>query len=266
MAFLEVEGTRRIYFEHHKGSGRPVVLIHGWGMTTRCWDGVLPALRANGNAVVTLDHRACGRSDKDFDDVSTAAIGADVARLCEELSLDSPVLNGWSYGGAVAVEAATRLGSGISGLVLTGGATPRYTAAPDWPHGGGVADVEGVLAGVESDPATTFKAVASAVCAAPVSPEVVDWMWAMFLEMGPRGTDSLRDLAELDQRKTLATIEVPVLVLHGRQDAFVPFSGAEAAVGLWPDARLVEFEQSGHAPFIEERDKYLAELVGFLNR
>jgi non-heme chloroperoxidase len=176
------------------------------------------------------------------------------------------VLNGWSYGGAVAVEAAARLGAGISGLVLTGGATPRYTAAPDWPHGGGVADVEAVLAGVESDPATTFTGVASAVCAAPVSPAVVDWMRAMFLEMGPRGTDSLRDLAALDQRKTLATIEVPVLVLHGRQDAFVPFSGAEAAVGLWPDARLVEFEQSGHAPFIEERDKYLAELVAFLNR
>jgi len=263
---LEVEGTRRIYFEHHRGSGRPVVLIHGWGVTARCWDNVVPALLANGNEVVTLDQRACGRSDQDFDDVSIAAIGSDVAELCARLSLDRPVLNGWSLGGAVAVDAAARLGSNISGLVLTGGATPRYTAAPDWPHGGSAADVAGVLAGVESDRATTFKGVASAVCAVPVSPEVIDWMWGMFLEMGPRGSDSLRSLADVDQRKTLATIEVPVLVLHGRQDGFVSFSGAEAALGLWPDARLVEFEDSGHAPFIEERDKYLSELVGSLNR
>jgi non-heme chloroperoxidase len=266
VGYLEVEGTRRIYFEHYEGSGRPVVLIHGWGVTASCWDNVVPALVANGNEVVTFDHRTCGRSDKDFDDVSIEAIGSDVAELCAHLSLDRPVLNGWSLGGAVAVDAASRLGSQISGLVLTGGASPRYTAAPDWPHGGGVADVEGVLAGVESDRATTFKAVSSAVCAVPVSPEVVDWMWAMFMAMGPRGGDTLRSLADVDQRKILATIEVPVLLLHGRQDAFVPFSGAEAAVGLWPDARLVEFEQSGHAPFVEERDKYLSELVGFLNR
>src|SRR3954452_14623478 len=266
MAYLEVEGDRRIYFEHHRGSGRPVVLVHGWGVTARCWDTVAPALRANGNAVVLLDQRACGRSDKDFDDVSIAALGSDVATLCERLELRDPVVNGWSLGGAVAVYAVARLGGNASGLVMTGGATPRYTSAPDWPHGGTTADVEAVLGGLAADRPTTFKSVAEAVCARPVSPEMVDWMWGMFLEMGPRGDDSLRDLAALDQRKTLGTLEVPALLLHGRQDGFVAFSGAEAAVELYPDARLVPFDASGHAPHIEERDAYLAELLAFLDQ
>lgn len=266
MGHLEVEGDRRIYFEHHPGERRPVVLIHGWGVTARSWDTVAPALRAAGHAVVLLDLRCCGRSDKDFADVSIAAMGADVARLCEHLGLDHPVVNGWSLGGAVAVDAVDRLGSGAAGLVLTGGATPRYTAASDWPHGGTVDDVEAVLAGAAADRATTFMGVAQAVCAAPVTRELVDWMWGMFLEMGPRGDDSLRDLAVLDQRKTLGTLEVPVLLLHGRQDGFVAFSGAEAAVDLYPDARLVPFDASGHAPHLEERDAYLSELRAFLDQ
>lgn len=266
MAHLEVEGSRRLYFEHHRGSGRPVVLVHGWGANGRCWDTVAPALRANGNEVLILDQRACGRSDKDFEDVSITALGADVARLCELLCLREPVLNGWSLGGAVVVDAAVRLGTNVGGLVLTGGATPRYTSAPDWPHGGTHDDVQGVLDGLAADRASTLKGVAGAVCAAEVSEAVLDWLWGMFLEMGPRADESLRDLADTDQRKALGTLSAPALLMHGRQDGFVAFSGAEAATELCADARLVAFDQCGHAPFLEDRERYLAELIGFVNR
>jgi len=266
VGYLEVEGTRRIYFEHHLGERRPVVLVHGWGASARAWDTVAPHLRSAGHEVVLVDLRCCGRSDNDFGDVSITSMGSDVATLCERLALDRPVIDGWSLGGAVAVDAAARLGASAGGLVLTGGATPRYTAAPDWPHGGTADDVEAVLAGAAADRATTLKGVAQAVCAVPVGQDVVDWMWGMFLEMGPRGDDALRDLAALDQRKLVATLEMPVLLLQGRQDGFVAYSGVEAAAELYPDARLVEFEASGHAPFLEERDKYLSELLAFVDR
>jgi non-heme chloroperoxidase len=266
MAYLEVEGSKRIYFEHHRGPGRPVVLVHGWAANAHCWDTVLPALLAAGHETVLVDLRACGRSDKDFEDASIAALGSDVARLCEHLDLVRPVVNGWSLGGAVAVDAVARLGTNAGGLVLTSGATPRYTSAPDWPHGGTADDVAGVLAALAADRATTFRGVASAVCVAPVSSEVVDWMWGMFLQTGPRVDDSLRDLAEIDQRKTIAAIEVPVLALHGEDDGFVAFSGTEAAMTLYRSARLVAFPNCGHGPFLEHRDTYLAELTGFLSQ
>lgn len=266
MAYLEVEGTRRIYFEHHVGEGAPVVLVHGWGASGRCWDTVAPALRANGNTVVLLDQRACGRSDKDFDDVSIAAAGSDVAHLCEHLGLHKPTVNGWSLGGAVAVDAVARLGGNVGGLVLTGGATPRYTATEGWPHGGSVEDVESILQAAAADRASTLKQVADSVCAAPVGPQVVDWLWGMFLEMGPRGDESLRDLAHIDQRKTLESLEVPTLMMHGAHDGFVPLSCAEAGSKLCRGAKLVEFPDSGHAPFLEERERYLEALLGFVNQ
>ncbi|MCZ0912341.1 alpha/beta hydrolase [Gordonia amicalis] len=264
MSYLAVENDRRIYFEHHRGDERPIVLIHGWGANTRCWDTTAPALKAAGHEVVLVDLRACGRSDKDFEDATIAALADDVVKVVEHLGLSSPVINGWSLGGAVATAAAAALGSRAGGLALTGGASPRYTATDDWPYGGSTDDVEGVLAGAAANRADTFRGVAAAVCATPPSSDVLDWIWGMFMEMGPVGDDSLRDLARTDLRKELGGLDIPILLLHGRDDAFVPFAGAEAVLDLNSRARLVPFDACGHAPFLEDRDRYLAELTGFL--
>lgn len=264
MAFLEVEDGRHVYFEHHAGPGRPVVLVHGWAADAHCWDTTLSALQAAGHPVVTIEHRACGRSDKDFADTSIAAIASDVVALVEHLGLRQPVLNGWSLGGAVVTEAARRLGANLGGLVLTGGATPRYTAADGWPHGGTPADVEGVLAGLAADRPGTFRAVADAVCVAPVGEPVVVSIWQAFLACGPAADATLRDLAHVEQRDILPTLDVPVLLMAGHQDGFVPFDAVAASRPLFRDARLVEFEGVGHAPFLEDGPRYRSELLGFL--
>ena len=106
MARLEVDGNKSIYYEDLGGDGRAMVLIHGWGMDNRCWDGVILPLQAAGHRVVTMDHRGCGRSDHDFADLSIAAIAGDVASLVAHLGLSDVVINGWSLGGAVATHAA----------------------------------------------------------------------------------------------------------------------------------------------------------------
>lgn len=264
MAFLEVEPRRRVYYEHHAGSGRPVVLVHGWAMTGQSWDSTVPELLGAGHEVVVLDHRACGRSDKDFADVSIEAIGGDVVALVRELGLRNPVLNGWSLGGAVVVAAAAELGGDLAGLVLTGGATPRYTATEDWPYGGTLEDVEGVLGGLLADRATTFRAVAEAVCAKPQSEPTLAWMWGQFMASGPRALETLRALGHVDQRALLPGIGCPVLLLAGTDDGFVSFDGVRASAEVFPNARLVQFDGVGHAPFLEDREQYHTNLLRFL--
>ena len=83
-----------------------------------------------------FDHHGCGHSDKDFDDVSIEALGSDVVRLADHLGLQGVVLDGWSLGGAVVVDAAAKLGGRLAGLVLTGGASPHYLQGDGWAHGG----------------------------------------------------------------------------------------------------------------------------------
>jgi pimeloyl-[acyl-carrier protein] methyl ester esterase len=266
MAFLDVENGKQVYYEHHRGDGgRAVVLVHGWGATTQCWDTTLTALLKAGHEVALIDHRACGRSDKDFDDVSIEAIASDVVALVRHLGLRRPVVNGWSLGGAVVAAVAAELGDDIGGLVLTGGATPRYTQSEGWPYGATAADVEGILAGLEADRPTTFRGISGAVCAKPVGDDVVEGFWLQFMQTGTRCTETMRALIALDQRDLIGTIRCPVLSLHGTEDAFVAFDGAKAAIPLFHDARLVEFPGVGHAPFVEDAETYRSELLGFLS-
>ena len=85
MARLAVDGTKSIYFEDLGGAGQPLIMVHGWGMDNRCWDGVVLPLLAAGHRVITTDHRGCGRSDHDFADLSIAANAADVVQLVDHL-------------------------------------------------------------------------------------------------------------------------------------------------------------------------------------
>lgn len=264
MAYLEVEGSSAIYYEHFAGTGLPVVLVHGWGMSGRVWDSVVPALLAEGHAVVRLDHRCCGKSDKTFDDVTVDALGSDIARLVDHLDLERVVVNGWSLGGAGAVDAVAKLGGTAAGLVLTCAASPRFTSSEDWDLGGSVADLDGLLAGIAAARVDALNGVARAVCHAEVTEATIEWMAQIFLESSPRADASLQDLGRSDQRELLAKIEIPALVMSGAHDVFVPAATGTRAAELLPRGRLVEFTESGHAPFLEEREKYCRELLAFL--
>ena len=239
------------------------MLIHGWGMGVRCWDHVVPALTAAGQRVVLFDHRGCGLSDKDFADLGIGAIAGDLVALVEALDLDSVVLNGWSLGGAVAVEAASRLGSRCSALVLTGGATPAYVQKPDFPFGGTPEDMAGTLAALTADRVNFLHGLSKIVCAKEVGPQIEDWLWRIFLEASPLAGATLGELEALDQRAQLLALDLPILSFVGSEDGFVA-----PDIGRWvgehhAQARVIEYEGVGHAPFIEEREAYLAALVEF---
>ena len=266
MAHLSVDGTKRIYYEYFAGSGTPIVLVHGWAVDSRCWDGILPALFDTGRPVITLDHRCCGRSDRDFDDVSVNAIAADVVRLADHLQLQRVVLNGWSLGGAVVVEAAAALGTRLAGLVLAGAATPRYTRAADFAHGGTEADVIGTIAAIRADRASTFEGVARAVFAKQPSDAQLTFVARMFQDSSPRAYATLLDLAKLDQRSLLPQISAPVLLAHGAEDAFVPLEIARVAAALSVHSELSVYPHCGHAPFLEAQGRYCDELTAFLTR
>ena len=110
MAYFETDSGGRVYFEHHRAPGMPVVLIHGWGMSGDYWASAVEGLLAAGHGAIVIDHRGCGRSDRDFTDMSIAAIAGDVAAIIDRCDVPRVVLNGWSLGGAVAVAAAALLG------------------------------------------------------------------------------------------------------------------------------------------------------------
>jgi pimeloyl-ACP methyl ester carboxylesterase len=175
------------------------------------------------------------------------------------------VLNGWSLGGAVAVEAASLLGSRCAGLVLTCGATPAYLQKSDYPHGGTEDDLTGTLAAMAADRVNFLAALAQGICAVEVTPQVQEWLWGMFMRASPLAATTLGELGPLDQRDMLAAIAVPILSFVGGKDAVVDPAVCRSVADYNSAARLVEFEDCGHAPFIEEPERYNRELLDFIN-
>ncbi len=263
MSYLATECGKQVYFESYGEGDNALVLVHGWGMSVRTWDHVLPALSADGFRVVLVDHRGCGASSKDFADMSIKAIATDVANLVRELKLKKVVLNGWSLGGAVVVDAADQLAEVCAGVVLTGGASPAYVQKPDFPYGGTEADMAATLAALAQDRVNFLNGLAKIVCAKEVGENIENWFWNIFLQSSPLAAHTLGELAGLDQRDLLKGLAVPILSFVGDQDAFVA-----PDIGRWvgvnhPNAKVVEFAGVGHAPFIEAQEEYLQALMEF---
>jgi non-heme chloroperoxidase len=258
MAWIEVEDDRRVYYEHRRGLKRPVLLIHGWGMSNRVWDATVDVLAEAGHATVSYDHRCCGVSDKDFDEVSIEAIARDGVAIVEKLGLGGVVVNGWSLGGAVATEVASRLGARCAGLVHTNAASPIYQGSAE--------DIAATEAAYRPDRATFLKGLSAAVCAKPVDPAVVDWMWSIFMQAGPGAIRALHGLGGINQRALLAALPVPAMVFQGAADAIVSPDIAQVAVETLRDAELVSLDGVGHAPFIEDFAGYHDALLRFLGK
>jgi non-heme chloroperoxidase len=265
MATLTVSEGKKVYYESYVGSRLTVILIHGWGMSGRVWDRTLVTLRAEGYGVVTFDHRGCGLSDKDFGTVRIADLAADTAAIVETLGLDRVVLNGWSLGGAVAVEAAQLLGDKCAGLVLTCAASPRYVQAPDFPHGATHDNVKTTVAALSANRPAFLRGIANATCAGKFDPAVVEWLWSIFMQTGPSVDTALLELLKVEQRAALTSLDIPMLIFGGGRDEFVCVDIARSAARLARDARLVVYETCGHLPFLEEAEKYHAELLSYLS-
>lgn len=264
MARLEIDTGRSIYYEHYAGSRRAVVLVHGWGMAGRIWDLTLPALLEADHEVVLFDHRCCGQSDKDFDDVTTTANAGDVVALIRATGLDHPVVVGWSFGAAVVAEAAAQLGDEIAAITLVGPPTPRYTQADGYPHGGTAEVMEQTLTALRDTRPEFLHALTEGVCHTSPGDHAIEWMWQMFMQTSPRADGGLRDLGLIDHRETLPRIQVPALVISGDHDAVVDPAIAGVCADLLPNGRLVKYADSGHAPFIEERERFNGELLAFV--
>ena len=265
MSYLTREGNKQVYYESHGTGDTAIVLVHGWGMSGRAWDPVLPALREAGHRVVIIDHRGCGQSDKDFGDLSIKAIAGDVVALVAELGLAGVVLNGWSLGGAVVVEAADQLGETCQGLVLTCGASPIYTQKPDLPLGGTDEDMAGTLAALNADRVNFLEGLSKVVCVKEVGPNIEHWFWQIFLQASPLAGVTLGELAQTDQRAKLSGLDMPVLSFVGSEDGFVAPPICRWVGDNHPRATVVEYEGVGHAPFIEEKDRYISDLLAFLD-
>lgn len=263
MAYLDTNDGGRVYYEHHRAPKLPVVFVHGWGMSGDYWASAVEALLAGGHGAITVDHRGCGRSDRDFSDMSIDAISRDVAAVIEQCGASRVVLNGWSLGGAVVVAAAELLGERVAGLILTCGASPRYVQGEGFLHGGTAEDVLGIGAAITADRPGFFRALAEGASGEGASEAMIGWVERGFLATGPRASATLAGLATLDQRELLASFAFPVLSIGGAKDVIADPAIAGYAANCARHGTLLTLD-TGHSPQLEAPGAYNEALLNFV--
>lgn len=111
----------------------PFLLVHGLASNARTWEGVAERLADLGHAVVAIDQRGHGLSDKPDDGYDYATVTADLASAIGALGLDRPVVAGQSWGGDVVLELAARYPDVVRGVAcVDGGLIELARAFPDW--------------------------------------------------------------------------------------------------------------------------------------
>ena len=125
---LSADGTTLVYRAFGPTAAQPLVLLHGWAQSSKCWgDGVLDAL-AQSFRVIAVDLRGHGYSgvpESGYDDSKAWAADVDAVFVAEGVSERNPaVLLGWSYGGLVICDYLATHGSGaVSAVILVGAVT-----------------------------------------------------------------------------------------------------------------------------------------------
>jgi pimeloyl-ACP methyl ester carboxylesterase len=119
--FLDVNGAR-LYYEE-MGVGEPLVLLHGFSLDTRCWDGQFPVL-ARRYRVVRYDFRGFGRSSLPHGGPYSHT--GDLRELFDRLRIEEAILMGLSMGGGLAVDFALAYPDAVRALVLVDSALSGY--------------------------------------------------------------------------------------------------------------------------------------------
>jgi pimeloyl-ACP methyl ester carboxylesterase len=243
MPKLKITASREPVELHYQdyGSGKPIVLIHGWPLSGRSWEAQLPALVGADRRVISYDRRGFGQSSQPWTGYDYDTFAADLDALLSHLDLKDVTLVGFSMGGGEVARYLGKYGSArIARAVFAAAVPPFLYKSADNPEGGlddaAIAQFEGGVKGdrlafLDAFTAGFFKA-GDQLCVSE-SQRVYARNIAAFAS--PKGTlDCIAAFGRTDFRADLAKIRIPSLVIHGDADAIVPFevSGARTVKAI----------------------------------
>lgn len=260
-----------LYYEDH-GSGKPVVLIHGYPLSGASWEKQVPVLLRAGYRVITYDRRGFGKSSQPAEGYNYDTFAEDLRKLIMHLKLQDFALVGFSMGGGEIARYFGKYGSkGVSKVVIMGGVPPYLLKASDNPEGVDAAVFEGIQKAIIADRYAFFTEFfknfynTDLYLGKRVSEQVVQANWNV--AAGSSATASLACVPtwQEDFRQDLARVDVPALVMHGDADRIVPFAAAgERTAKLVNGARLHVVKGGPHCITWTHADEVNAELLGFL--
>jgi pimeloyl-[acyl-carrier protein] methyl ester esterase len=251
-----------LHVESH-GSGRPLVMLHGWGMHGGIWDGVAPLL-AQHFRVHTVDLPGYGASplpaQYDLDSV--------VQQLMERFTEPAAVC-GWSLGGQLALRWAQLQPTQVERLVLVA-STPSFVQRSDWQWGMAAhVLLEFSQALAQHYQGTLKRFMALQMRGSEAERELLAELRGRLFSRGNPDAAALHAgleiLRDTDLRPMLPQLGQPALVIAGERDQLVPAGASAYLAQQLPQARLVSVRGAAHAPFLSHPQIFTQQITSFLH-
>ncbi len=270
--FATNDGTQIAYKDF--GAGQPIVLHHGWPLSSDDWDTQILFFLEQGYRVIAHDRRGHGRSGYSDGGNDMDTYARDVAELVEHLDLHEAIHVGHSTGGGEATRYVARHGKGrVAKLVLVGAVPPLMVKSERQPEGIPKEVFDGLRAALAANRAGFYWDFPIAFYGlnrdgVPFSePLRMNWWRQGMLGNAKAQYDCIAAFSETDFTDDLRNIDVPTLLLHGEDDQIVPPAiSAKLAVGLLSDATLKIYPGLPHGMATTHADVINNDLLAFFRQ
>lgn len=282
------------------GEGSAIVFVPGWPFGHEMFEYQFTQLPQRGYRCIGISMRGFGKSAKPWgkENYTYDVFADDLQSVLLKLDLTNVTLVGFAMGGAITLHYMARhKGDRVARLVLCCAAAPSFTTRPGFPFGVEPGTVDSLIKLCYSDRARLNADFVKQLFkdSSAVTPQLLDWFQSLGMEASAHATGvCLETLRDSDLREDIQSVKVPAVLFHGLYDQIYPFklseiftlptevmptgevamaagseaisAGKEPAVRGIAGAKLISFENSGHALFYEEREKFNAELINFIEK
>jgi pimeloyl-ACP methyl ester carboxylesterase len=264
-------GNIDIYYEDH-GVGNPVVLVHGFPLSSRSWERQIPPLIESGHRVIVYDRRGFGRSSQTIAGYNYDVFAEDLRKIIKHLDLKRPSLVGFSMGAGEVARYISRYGSqNVDRAVFISGVPPYLAQSPENPAGLPDEVRKQIENSIRQDRLTFLTGFfetmynADLLLGSRLTEEELRYSWNIGSMASPSGTLQCVGTWWTDFRGCVTRIDVPTLIIHGDADRTIPLEGSSRLLQkAIRGSRLAIIQGAPHGLLTTHADKVNPLLVDFL--
>jgi non-heme chloroperoxidase len=264
------DGTEIFYKDW--GTGQPIVFSHGWPLSADDWDGQMLYFGNLGYRVIAHDRRGHGRSTQTSGGNDMDTYADDLAAVFEKLDLKDAILIGHSTGGGEVARYLGRHGTKrVAKAALISAITPLMLKTEKNPTGAPMEVFDGLRAALAANRPEFYRDITMPFYGfnrpgAKISEGIREHWWLQgMLGSIKAHYECIKVFSETDTTEDLKKIDIPVLVLHSKDDQIVPIAAAgPVAAKLLKKATLKVYEDFPHGMPATHADQVNADLLAFI--
>ncbi len=273
MNYLTTTDKTKLYIKDW-GTGKPVILLHGWPLSSDSWDDHAMAIAEAGYRAIAYDRRGFGRSSQPWSGYDYDTLSDDLACVIEQTGVQDVTLMGFSMGGGEVARYMSRHGGkSVIKTALISSILPFRLKTEDNPEGTEQAEFDQTAKSLKSDRAEFFtnffkEFFGVGMILSPVSDEILEWTRATAMQASLKATiECLKSFSTTDFRKDLSAFKVPTLIIHGTEDKTVPIEASARMTekGI-SGSKLIEYRGAPHGLFATEKERLTRDLLNFLKQ